>query len=199
MATPFQQAFRLVVASACVVASVAMAAAAQVTTTDREAALVAFRSRVDTYAALHRRLEEPLPHLTPTTDPLRTYVLRQLLANTIRKARAGAQQGDIFSPSIALVFRVIIAEAFEGRDVDALLADLYDEHRGLHGVPPIVNEPLPAGATHAMPCLLLQVLPALPEDLEYRIVDHDLVLWDVHANLVVDFVPRALIAVDTTM
>ena len=199
MATRFQQAFRLVVASACVVASLGMGAAAQVTTADREAALVAFRSRVDAYAALHRRLEEPLPPLTPTSNPLRTYVVRQLLANAIRKARAGAQQGDIFSPSISLVFRAIIAKAFDGRDVDALLADLYDEHPGLHGVRPAVNEPLPAGATHEMPSLLLQALPALPEDLEYRIVDRDLVLWDIHANLVVDFVPRALVAVDTTM
>jgi hypothetical protein len=39
---------------------------------------------------------------------------------------------------------------------------------------------------------LLLRLPELPEELEYRIVNCDLVLWDVHADLVIDFVPDAL-------
>ena len=36
---------------------------------------------------------------------------------------------------------------------------------------------------------LLATLPQLPEDLEYRIVGKDLILRDVHANVIVDFIP----------
>ncbi|HKT11053.1 MAG TPA: hypothetical protein VJW77_04430 [Terriglobia bacterium] len=41
------------------------------------------------------------------------------------------------------------------------------------------------------PSLLLN-LPKLPAELEYRVVQHDLVLHDVKANLVVDYVPGAI-------
>lgn len=57
---------------------------------------------------------------------------------------------------------------------------------------------VPGGATHEVPAILLQRLPPLPEDVEYRILDHDLVLWDIHADLVVDFVPFAFGTVPTT-
>jgi hypothetical protein len=39
---------------------------------------------------------------------------------------------------------------------------------------------------------LLQVLPPLPPDLQYRIVDDDLVLIDLRASLVVDILEDAL-------
>lgn len=32
----------------------------------------------------------------------------------------------------------------------------------------------------------------VPRELEYRFLGRDLILWDVHAGLIVDFVPRAL-------
>jgi hypothetical protein len=39
---------------------------------------------------------------------------------------------------------------------------------------------------------LLAVLPPLPDELQYRFMSHDLILWDVHANLIVDFITGAL-------
>ena len=39
---------------------------------------------------------------------------------------------------------------------------------------------------------LLHALPTLPEDLQYRIVDNDLVLVDLHASLVVDILEDAI-------
>jgi hypothetical protein len=42
-----------------------------------------------------------------------------------------------------------------------------------------------------VPPRLLQSLPALPEELQYRIIGLSLVLWDYHANLIVDFLPDA--------
>lgn len=166
---------------------------------ERVAALHLFSQRVEDYAALHRRLEGPLPPLTPTRETLKNYVARQLLANAIRKARPGAKQGNIFEPRVAMVFRALISDALGGRDVEAFLAELNEEHPEMHGVRPVINEPLPRGTTHEMPSMLLQVLPVLPEDVEYRIVDHDLVLWDIHANLIVDFIPGAFTPAVTTL
>lgn len=40
------------------------------------------------------------------------------------------------------------------------------------------------------PTLLLN-LPELPKGLEYRILDRELVLRDVSANIVVDYIPNA--------
>jgi hypothetical protein len=165
---------------------------------ERAATLRVFQERVEAYAALHRRLEQPLPPLDVTRETVRNFVNRQLLANAIRKARAGAQPGDIFTPAVARVFRDLVSEALAGRDPEALLTELHEDHPETHRIRPTVNEPYPRGATQEVPPVLLSHLPALPEDVEYRIVNHDLVLWDIHANLVVDFVhnaferPRAL-------
>jgi hypothetical protein len=47
------------------------------------------------------------------------------------------------------------------------------------------------------PCVLA-ALPALPPELQYRIVGDALALIDVHAGLVVDVLPDALRAATTT-
>jgi hypothetical protein len=43
-----------------------------------------------------------------------------------------------------------------------------------------------------VPPNLLADLPKLPEDLEYRVIDRHLILRDVHANVIVDYVPNAI-------
>ena len=56
-----------------------------------------------------------------------------------------------------------------------------------------VNEAYPAKAPlQSTPPSLLLNLPRLPKGLRYGIVDHDLLLDDVEANLIVDFVPAAI-------
>ena len=50
-----------------------------------------------------------------------------------------------------------------------------------------------------MPIVLLWALPALVNTVEYRIVNHDLVLWAIHANLVVDYIPNAFRPLETTL
>lgn len=156
-----------------------------------DSALPAFHERIESYVALHRRLEAPLPPLQPTTEPFKTYLWRQLLANAIRKARPMAQQGDMFTPDVARAFRTIIVRALAGRDIADLLSEDSEERSMRTGFELHVNEPYPVGASHAVPTILLQKLPPLAGDLEYRIVNRVLVLWDGHANLVVDYLPDA--------
>ena len=49
------------------------------------------------------------------------------------------------------------------------------------------DQPLPT-----VPPNLLASLPTLPEELEYRVVRTTLILRDVPANLIVDFIPNAI-------
>ena len=53
-----------------------------------------------------------------------------------------------------------------------------------------VNGDYPAGGPVAtMRPTLLMALPPLPPELQYRFINMALILWDVQANLIVDFVP----------
>jgi hypothetical protein len=151
----------------------------------------AFEGRLAQYAALHRRLEAPFP-LKPSVSAYALSVRREYLASAIKKARPAARQGEFFTPDVAQIFRDLIDKTLTGRDAEAMLNDLYDDHPAPLGFHPRVYDPYPEWATHAMPIVLLQSLPPLPEDLEYRLLDHDLVLWDIHADLMLDVLPDAI-------
>jgi hypothetical protein len=149
-----------------------------------------------TNVALHRRLEADLPPEIVTADPERLFAPRTALAREIRKARAAARQGDIFTPAVAEYFRGLITEALRVGRVENFLERIEEENSVR--VIPTVNGDYPAGASISpMPACLLAALPPLPKELQYRFLSRDLILWDLHAGLIVDFVPRAL--VETTM
>jgi hypothetical protein len=143
-------------------------------------ALRMFNESVESYAALHRRLADPLPRLDPNRDPWSHFLGRRYLASAIRSARATAKQGDIFSPAVAVLFRDLIANAFVGRGAGAMFDVWSEEFWPVDD--PAVNEPFPEGASHAVPPVLLHHLPTLPNEMEYRIANGSLVLLDVHAT-----------------
>jgi hypothetical protein len=150
-----------------------------------------FLQRVDEYTALHRQLEEPLPREVVTADLEALFAPRKALAAAIRTARTEARQGDMFSPAVAKYFRIHVADALRAGGIKDMLAIVEDEN-SVH-VPARVNADYPAGRSIAMmPTCLLAALPPLPPELQYGFVGRDLILWDVHAGLIVDFVPRAI-------
>jgi hypothetical protein len=112
------------------------------------------------------------------------------LANEIRVERAGATQGDVFSPSATKEIRDIVTQDFNGRalnDQKAILAEVPVK------VPPAINTDYPTTLPLAtVPPSLLMKLPTLPEELEYRFLGRHLILRDINANLVVDFIPDAV-------
>jgi hypothetical protein len=56
-----------------------------------------------------------------------------------------------------------------------------------------VNQPYPSGIPlQTTPPSLLLNLPNLPKGYEYRFVGHNLVLFDVEANLIVDLIPDTI-------
>jgi hypothetical protein len=158
-----------------------------------EQALTQFDRAVDEYVALHRRIERSLPPEQLFDDAREMFAARDRLRVAILVARPGARQGDIFTPVVAQAFVANLNRAIEecGHDPADILADINAER--LPGTPkPHVNGKYPWRLGSAMWPTLLRVLPELAAELEYRFSDRDLVLIDVHANLVVDILENAL-------
>jgi hypothetical protein len=152
-----------------------------------------FLTAADAYVALHHRLFEPLSEEFMCL-PEDSIALLNAVADVPREVRPAPREGDIFSPDVADLFRQRIGATLQAYEYTAadVLAELDVEELV---APPIrVNEALPRGIGVMMPWLV-GALPVLPEELAYRIVDHDFVLIDVQSNLVVDVI-RAVLPLD---
>ena len=154
-----------------------------------EALLAEYAAAVDAYVVLHRRLEGPVSTITSSDDPDEIRRAVEALGGKIRDSRKGARVGDIFTPALAPLIRARIAVGCGG-DVDAVHASAHDETPSLSR--PVVNGHWPGPALTFMPPNVLCQLPTLPEELEYRFVNRDLVLWDAHADVIVDVLRGAL-------
>ena len=150
-----------------------------------------FTRRAEAYAGLHRRIEGVVPTVKVSADPWEVRQAMNRLAAAIRKERVDAGPGDVFSPEIAAMFRQRIARLYGDR-YDELLTIINEEVEGR--VPkPRVNGRWPVQAPFSFfPPDLLHSLPRLPDELEYHFINRDLVLWDVHADLVVDVLINAI-------
>jgi hypothetical protein len=157
---------------------------------DPDAALRVFHENVESYAALHRRLAPPLAGAS-SRDSLSRLLTGQYLASAIRGSRLTAQQGEIFTPQVATVFRQLLADSIGERDGETFLAELSGGQVVPRGMHPTVNEPYSMTRVYRMPADVRLGLPPLPAELDYRIAAHDLLLWDIYAGIVVDFVPDA--------
>ena len=147
-----------------------------------------FQNRVEAYAALHRAAQGQLPALKQTSSAADILKSQHLLAAKIREKRSGVAQGSIFSPEISREFHRLAGTATHGPAAGRV-------QKSLQRAEPVrlalrVNETYPQHVPlQSVPPTLLQNLPALPPELEYRVVGHALVLRDMGANLIVDFIP----------
>ena len=164
-------------------------------------AMQGFEERVAQYVLQHRVLERTVPPLQPTRDMRQVDMAVQALALRIRLARTDAQPGDLITPEAGMVFRRRIATCLTAGEWAAIIAENAEEaeeEEGLPaGQPPAlrVNMTWPEAVLFGfVPPQLLAALPRLPEELQYRIIGNALVLWDHHANLIVDFLPDAFAA-----
>jgi hypothetical protein len=164
---------------------------------DATAALNTFHERVEAYAALHRRLA-PDPSAVTGTDPISKLLSRQYLAAALSAERRYACQGEIFSPEIATLFRWMLTDAIGEFDAETFLTTLNGGEPVPRGMHPVVNEPYTLMALRRLPPDVRRALPALPTELDYRLAGHDLLLWDIYAGIVVDFVPDAMTSLVAT-
>ena len=161
--------------------------------TDDAAGFKEFTGRVEEYLTLHKTVEKKLPALKSKEElPEMIAAHQQALARKIREARPQARPGDIFTPAAREAFRHVIRGVFQDPQAATARTAIRQRDRGkvvllrVNGIYP------DAIAETTFPPTLLQKLPALPDELAYRIVGRDLVLVDRRANLVVDLLHEAL-------
>ena len=157
-------------------------------------AVDAFVAATHDYVRMHRRLERITGPIELNSTPDSINRAMQALAAAIRAERPDAHQGDLFTPAVAGELRTRINDALLEHGFTA--ADLRASERQ-DGIDPTsvtlrVNGTFFWVLASAMfPCVI-EALPPLPPELQYRIVGNDLVLVDVHASLVVDILPNVL-------
>jgi hypothetical protein len=143
------------------------------------------------YIDLHTKLERSLPSLSKGATPQEIDKNQRALETLVRNARATAKPGDIFTPEARPVIKRLLATVFGGPEGRQLKSSIMDENPV--GLTLSVNGRYPDTVPlSTVPPQVLQTLPKLSEDLEYRFVGDHLILLDTHAHVVADFIDDAL-------
>ena len=146
-----------------------------------------FTAKMDAYAALRQSLQEGLPTLAVTDNPARIHDAERLLAERIRKARAGAGRGDIFTEPIRRGFKQLLRPVVNAGICEAIRDDNPREFQY-----PVNAEYPKEKPLSTVPPSILAVLPRLPEDVWYRFLGRDLILHDSRANIILDRIDDAI-------
>jgi hypothetical protein len=157
------------------------------------ATLQDFQRRIEAYMKLRNRADNGAPPLEETSDPAKIKDAQAELAKRIRENRATARHGDIFTPEVEKLFRRLLYPEVKGPDAAETKKAIKDDAPKRGAVSFKVNatypenQPLPT-----VPPDLLGRLPKLPEQLEYRVIDKHLILRDIDANLIVDYMSHVI-------
>ena len=116
---------------------------------------------------------------------------QQTLAEAIQvKVRPGAQQGDILSRPVADALRQELGIAFGGPKADLIRDELQEQNEGL-GADSIALAINKTAVVPRMPPVLLEVLPQLPQQVEFAFSGRTLIVRDVDADVILDFFDEA--------
>ena len=164
---------------------------AQKPATNPHAAVLAdFKARVDKYVELRKKADDSAPPLKKTEDPAKIREAQQALVERIGAARAGTKQGDIFTPEITAQFKRLLHPEMKEAGTKAAMKD---DQPAPGAVTFKINGPYPdKEPLGTVPPNVLASLPPLPKDIDYRFVGKHLILRDVRANLIIDYIPNAI-------
>ena len=155
--------------------------------------LLRFKASIHQYVQLHRRIEQQLPPFRAHTDAQDMMESSNAMAAALQTARTDAREGDIFTREVTALLRTRVSDSLAARgflpeEMVASTLEEADDNAAL----PVVNGRFPWRRGAAMwPCVL-DALPRLPHELQYRFVGRDLVLVDTDADLVVDILRNAV-------
>ena len=127
------------------------------------------------------------------TDPREAERSMRAMAEALRRARPFVGEGNIFLGEIAISIRGALASVVRNADPECQRA-----MGDVLAVPQLsvwsetVNDAFPWAMSRILPTCIEDALPVFPVELQYRIVGPDLVLIDLHANLIVDILRDAL-------
>ena len=156
-----------------------------------QAAFRAFDAAIARYMALQQKVRTEVPGLKPGLTAQELNDATDRLAAAMRRARPRARQGEFFDADATGVIRRRIAIAAAAPGSALALASIDDETQP--NVRPAIHMRFPDALEMAtMPPSILALLPEIPQDLEYRILGEYLVLRDVGAGLIIDFIPGAV-------
>ena len=158
------------------------------------AALATMNDRLKEYVALHNKIEQSLPKLPNNATPQQIDQNQRTLQKRMQEARATAKRGDIFTSEARPIIKRLLATVFGGPDGRQVRSSIMDENpltaaeikRKVNGRYP---DTVPLTT---VPPQVLQTLPKLTEDLEYRFIGDSLILLDVHAHLIADYIENVV-------
>jgi hypothetical protein len=150
-----------------------------------------FQKRVKDYMDLHQKAASGLPGPNKDASPAEVVAAQRQIEARIVPMRKGAKPGDIFVPEMQTFVRSYLAQLFKGPDGAKLKGVVMDENPVdvKYGINSRYPDSVPLST---MPAQVLKALPKLPDGLEYRFIGRDLILFDVRAHIVVDFIPKVL-------
>lgn len=161
---------------------------------EESAALATMNDRLKAYVDLHRDVERGLPKVPNDATPQQIHDRQIQLQRRLQQRRASAPVGDIFTAEARPVIIRLLARVFEGPEGRQLKAAIMDENPiDLASYKLRVNAAYPDNVpVTTVPTDVLQTLPQLTEDLEYRFIGDALILFDVHAHTIADYIEHAL-------
>ena len=164
---------------------------------DEQAVSRKLESRVDEYLDLRKKATQDLPPLKPKVEPEQIQAHKNALAKAIVQMRSGARQGDILDSEIAAYLRTLVTAEMTGASGKPARETAKQGNPAAGESPqPVtvrVNAVYPDSApASTVPATLLLRFPKLPKSVDFRFVGRDLVLRDVDAGLILDFVSNVV-------
>lgn len=156
------------------------------------AILADFNARLERFVKTQRALLKQLP-ISEEATPAQIKARQDALAAQLREMRKNAKQGDIFTPQVAALFKRLISPEVREAPRETKQA-LQEEDGEVAQIWLKVNATWPASEPlTTVPANILGVLPQLPPDVDYRVTNkRHLILWDVDANIIIDFIYNAI-------
>jgi calcineurin-like phosphoesterase family protein len=148
---------------------------------------------VEATGPLRQEAEKKIPEgKTPEQQAKAVERRRGLLAVSIGSMRARAKPGDLFTAAGSDYIKKQLEAAFSGPAAGAIRDGMEEQND------PSIYKTLPSQMTlnrrlsiPSVPGVLLEDLPAVPDQLEYRFAGRTLVLADKEAGVVLDYIPGA--------
>ncbi len=146
-----------------------------------------FDRRVQDFVQLRDTLDRDLAKLPDKATPIQIDKHQRELGAAVARSRAQAKQGDVFVPGMQTYIRGVVRRVLGGPEGPRIKASLMDENPMQADVQ--INGRYPDTIPMStMPPDVLAALPPLGKDLEYRFVGNRLVLLDIQAHLIIDYV-----------
>jgi hypothetical protein len=155
-------------------------------------AIAEFQKEVAEYIELHRALAAKLPSLPNEASPEAVDAHQRALERLIQQARENEGVGHIFTRNVRPVLRRLLHGLFAGSQGKRLRDAVMEENPG-EAVKLVVNGRYPdTFPLSSVPAQILKALPPLPEELEYRFIQTSLILLDVDAHIIADYLTGAV-------